>query len=313
MISLNKKVSVVIPCYNDAATLGRAIESVIKQTYLNIEIIVVNDCSPQTNLIEKCLSHYPQVFYLRNTENVGLAATRNKGIEIANGEIIAFLDADDEYLPDKIKLQVAAFDESTVVACGFVYIHPSGRKVNIARAARVINSPSSLIYRNTLIGAGLLGSKRLLLQHGGYDVTLRSCEDYDLWLRLLSAGVTVKDVGQPLYMYYYNPLGLSKNASEISKWELETVKRHAARMGPTWCGSYHYASVVLFRLSCHLLRGERAKSEDLRLQTIANTALLDAFPKIQIFCRLVAHARLIFILAVLLRFKDKFVSNFIPY
>ena len=100
------KVSVIIPCYNDALTLARAIDSVINQTYSNIEMVVVNDCSPQTALIEKCLSEYPQVRYLRNSENVGLAATRNNGLAIAKGELVAFLDADDEYLPDKIKLQV---------------------------------------------------------------------------------------------------------------------------------------------------------------------------------------------------------------
>lgn len=309
MISLDKKVSVVIPCYNDAATLGRAIESVIKQTYLNIEIIVVNDCSPQTNLIEKCLSHYPQVCYLRNTKNIGLAATRNNGLNIASGEIVAFLDADDEYLPDKIKLQVEALDENSIITCGLVNIYTNGRHVNNAGAPRIIDSPNLLIYKNTLNGAGLLGSKNLLLQHGGYDATLRSCEDYDLWLRLLSSGVTIKDVGQPLYLYYFNPSGLSKNVNEISKWELEIIKRHAVRMGSVWRSSYHYASAVLFRLFIHLFRGELVRNEALRLQTITNSVLLDGFPVTKAFCRLIGYFRLMYIPALLFRLRNKLVFS----
>lgn len=302
-------VSVVIPCYKDATTLARAVDSVINQTYPNIEIVVVNDCSPQTDLIEKCLGEYPQVRYLRNSVNVGLAATRNNGLAIANGELVAFLDADDEYLPDKIKLQVEALDENTVVTCGLTNVYANGCRISKLRALRIFNNPSSLIYRNTLNGAGLLGPKHLLLQHGGYDVTLRSCEDYDLWLRLLSVGVTVKDIGQPLYLYYFNPLGLSKNANEISKWELETIKRHAARMGSKWQGSYHYASAVLFRLCIHLFRGELAKNEVLRLQTIANSILLDKFPVIQALCRSIAYLRLMLIPVILLRLKNKLISK----
>ena len=313
MTALNVKVSVVIPCYKDATTLARAIDSVINQTYPNIEIVVVNDCSPQTDLIEMCLREYPQVCYLRNSQNVGLAATRNNGLAMAKGELVAFLDADDEYLPDKIKLQVEALDENTVVTCGLINIYASGRRISKLRAARIFNNPSSLVYRNTLNGAGLLGPKHLLLKHGGFDTTLRSCEDYDLWLRLLSVGVTVKDIGQPLYLYYFNPLGLSKNANEISHWELETIKRHAVRMGYVWQGSYYYASAILFRLCCHLFRSELVKNETLRLQTIANIVLLDRFLFVQTFCRLIAYSRLMLILAMILRFKDKFVSRLISY
>lgn len=309
MTALDVKVSVVIPCYKDATTLARAVDSVINQTYSNIEIVVVNDCSPQTDLIEKCLSEYPQVRYLQNPGNVGLAATRNNGLEIAKGELVAFLDADDEYLPDKIKFQVEALDENTVVTCGLINVYASGRRISKLRALRIFNNPSSLVYRNTLNGAGLLGPKHLLLQHGGYDVTLRSCEDYDLWLRLLSAGVTVKDIGQPLYLYYFNPLGLSKNISEISRWELEVIKRHAARMGLDWRKSYHFASAALFRLCIHLFRGELAKNKVLLSQTITNIAMLDEFPFTQAFCRLIAHSRLMYIPALLFRLKNILVST----
>ena len=304
-----KLVSVIIPCYNDAETLSRAIESVIRQTYSAIEIIVVNDCSLKTQLIEICLAKYPQVRYVKNSFNVGLAATRNNGLVIANGELIAFLDADDEYHPDKIARQVMALDDAEVITCGLVNLYPNGQVVKNIRSIRTFKSVGRLIYRNTLNGAGLLAPKRLLLEHGGYDVTLRSCEDYDLWLRLLSAGIKVKDIGEPLYLYHFNLSGLSKNIINISKWELEVIKRHAARMGLRWSKSYHYASAVLVRLLCHLLRGETAKNEELRRQTILNISLLEGFPLIQIFCRLVAKSRLMSIPAYFLGLLNRFTGQ----
>lgn len=296
-----KLVSVIIPCYKDASTLGRAVESVLRQTYSNIEIIVINDCSPETEQIEECLVSYPQVRYLRNPINVGLAATRNNGLAIAGGEIIAFLDADDEYHPHKIALQVNALELNTVVTCGLIHVFPDGRLVKASRPERMIACTSDLLYRNTLNGAGLLVSKDLLLQHGGYDTTLRSCEDFDLFLRLLFAGVKVKDIGLPLYFYHYNPAGLSKNIRNISKWELEVVRRHAARKGPAWRRTPQYASVVAIWLLRHLLRSELAKDEEMRQQTIARADLLDAFPFVQTFFRLIARSRLLSKSALLLR------------
>ena len=304
-----KLVSVVIPCYKDSSTLARAIDSVIKQTYKNIEIIIINDCSPETAEIELVLNQYHNVNYFKNPANMGLAATRNKGMELARGHIIAFLDADDEYLPEKIRLQVDALDENTVVTCAVVNVYPNGHNIDKARAMRIFNSPNSLIYRNTLNGAGLLGPKNLLLLHGGYDVTLRSCEDYDLWLRLLSVGVTVKDIGKPLYLYYFNPLGLSKNINEISKWELETIKRHAVRMGSIWQSTYHYASAIFFRLCVHLFRAELAKNEALRLQTVKNKLLLIEFTVIQTSFCTIAYLRLMLVPVFLIKLRNKLTSK----
>lgn len=298
-----KLVSVIIPCYKDSRTLGRALDSVVRQTYSPIEIIVVNDCSPESAQIEACLALYPQVRYIRNPINIGLAGTRNNGLEASRGELIAFLDADDEYLPNKIELQVEALEDNVVVTCGLINLYPDGRREEDSRPRRLVTSVGRLIYRNKLNGAGLLAAKDLLLKHGAYDPTLRSCEDFDLWLRLLSEGVKVRDIGWPLYLYYFNPEGLSKNAKNISKWELEVIRRYAARMGSAWRSSYCYASVIFVWLLRHLLRSELAKDEEFRLLTIKNITLLNGFPLIKLFCRLIAHFRVLLIAALLLRLK----------
>ena len=300
-----KLVSVIIPCYKDSLTLARAIESVILQTYSPSEIIVVNDCSPESEQIEACLAKYPHVRYLRNSINVGLAKTRNNGIAMANGEIIALLDADDEYHQDKIALQIEVLEENTVVTCGLVNIYPDGHQERSIKSPRLISRASELLYRNNLNGAGLLAPKDLILKYGGYDATMRSCEDFDLWLRLLSSGIKVKDIGVPLYLYYFNPVGLSKNIISISKWELQAIQLHATRMGAEWRSSWSYASVILVWLLRHLWRSELARNETLRLNTIENNHLLDDFPLVRAFCRTIGHYRSLLIPSLIVRWRNR--------
>src|SRR5450830_161127 len=232
-----KTVSVIIPCYRDSATLERAIKSVLAQSYPAIQIIVVNDCSPESDEIENIVSRYPQITYLRNQLNLGLAGSRNAGISIASGDYIALLDADDEYHIEKISIQMAFAEPGVVLTCGVTHVYADGRRVTskiAKRGLRVFVKPEQIICRNTLNGAGILIERNLLLSHGCFDESLRSCEDFDLWLRLLLSGVEIRDVGQPLYLYYSNPAGLSKNFLNISKWEAEAILRHANRVGESW-------------------------------------------------------------------------------
>ena len=300
-----KLVSVIIPCYKDSDTLARAIESVISQSYSPIEIIVVNDCSPETELIENCIANYHQVRYLRNSINVGLAATRNNGLAIANGELVAFLDADDEYRSDKIKLQIEALEPNMVATCGIANVYPDGRIKENSGSIRVIANTNNLLYRNMLNGAGLLAPKELLAKFGGFDPTLRSCEDFDLWLRLISSGIRVKDIGQPLYLYYYNPLGLSKNFRNISKWDIEVIQRHASRMGIEWQSTYQYASVVMVWLLRHLLRSELTDDAELRELAIEKMNMLEAFPISRGLFTIFARSRLLYLFVLVFRRKCK--------
>lgn len=296
-----KLVSIIIPCYKDSKTLSRAIESVLKQTYKEIEIIVVNDCSPETELIEKCLSAYPQVRYLCNSVNVGLAATRNNGLAMANGEIVAFLDADDEYHQDKIAKQIEVLKHNMVVTCAVAIVYPDGSISKKNRKDRLVCNERNLLYRNTLNGAGLLASKSLLLKHGGYDPNLRSCEDFDFWLRLLSSNVKVKEIGVPLYLYHYNEAGLSKNIKNISIWELKVIHNYFSRIKHDMLPAMTYSSVVLVWLIRHLLRAEMAGDKELRLQTLSHQTLLDGMPLTKMFFYIIAYSRVMIIPSFLIK------------
>lgn len=110
---MNEKVSIIIPTYKRNELLSRAIDSSLAQTYLNIEILVIDDNTPnssyraQTEKIMDKYSHNNKVIYLKNKENVGGSLARNRGIQAASGEFVTFLDDDDEYNPNKVERQLA--------------------------------------------------------------------------------------------------------------------------------------------------------------------------------------------------------------
>ena len=296
-----KLVSVVVPCYKDSKTLSRAIESVLCQTYSPIELIVINDCSPETIEIESCLKKYPGLRYFRNKKNIGLAATRNKGIQYSSGEFVAFLDADDEYHKDKIKIQMESLEVGTVVTCAVSNISFDKVLVKRFQKIRQFVSPNQILFANNLNGAGLLGSKKLILNMGGFNPELRSCEDFDLWLRLLYNGVRVKVLDNPLYLYHYNPHGLSKNLRNISKWEIKVLELHAERMGGDWKSSEIYGWAITFWLLKHLFRSEITRNYKLRVDTKMNVVLLDDFLLRKIFLISMIHLRLFAVFSIFLR------------
>jgi len=277
------RVSVVIPCFKDSATLGRALDSVLTQSRPADEIIVVNDASPETNEIEAVLVAYPSVKYVVNAANLGLAATRNAGVHAASGEIVCFLDADDELHPQKIELQLSLYRLGRAVSCSVERI---GDERGIDRVApytgdvkhSVLADSSVLVRRNTLTGASLMLSRELFLSLGGYDETLRSCEDFDLWLRLLDAGVAAFNIDLPLYLYRVNENGLSRNLLNISYWELEVVKKHYARHRCAREASLGEAVTLVIWLFKHFVRYEQCRDPKLMEATRLNLELLGQWP-----------------------------------
>lgn len=302
-----KTVSVIIPCYRDSATLERAIKSVLAQSYPAIEIIVVNDYSPESEEINCIVARYPKISYLCNDTNLGLAASRNAGIAAASGDYIALLDADDEYHPEKIAAQIAAAEQGVALTCGVTYVWANGHRT-VSRISkcelRFFARPQEIIFRNTINGAGLFIERDLLLAHGCFDTTLRSCEDFDLWLRLLLKGVPIKDIGQPLYFYHVNPAGLSKDLLNISKWEVEALRKHANRVGEAWLKSLEGISVSSFWLLRQIMRSELQPSMDLSRQISINVDLLICSSLLRFFLHFIQKLHLLFLPAQIMRLRN---------
>ena len=196
-------VSVIIPSFNRAQLLPRALDSVIVQTRPAEEIIVIDDGSDDATS-ELIPAHYPQVRYLRQV-NRGVAAARNRGIDAARGEWLAFLDSDDAWLPHKLERQlgeIERYPDSALVHSDEIWIR-RGKRVN---AMKKHAKSGGWIYRRCLPLCVISPSaavirKSIFASVGLFDESLPVCEDYDLWLRL-TARYPVRFVDEPLIVKY---------------------------------------------------------------------------------------------------------------
>jgi len=180
-------VSVIIPTYNRAHLVGRAIRSVLNQTYQDFEIIVVDDGS--TDNTEEVVKSFndPRIRYIRHEKNRGGSAARNTGIRAARGEYIAFLDSDDEWLPTKLEKQIELLETAPAIGAvysGYVVIQ-EGRPLELYRPKRAGNLyPDLLIYNFTGPCSTYVIRRECLKAVGYFDVNLPSHQDYDLWIRI---------------------------------------------------------------------------------------------------------------------------------
>jgi glycosyltransferase involved in cell wall biosynthesis len=184
-------VSVVIPTYNRANLLGRAIRSVINQTYPDFEILVIDDCSKDnTEEVVKGFSE-SQLKYIRHGKNKGGSAARNTGITSAKGEYIALLDDDDEWLPEKLEKQIQKFKTVShkvgVVYTGCSEIMESSGKINFESIPDIRGNIYINMLRDCFIGSPTpLIRKDCFNKTGLFDETLLSNQDWDMWIRLAS-------------------------------------------------------------------------------------------------------------------------------
>jgi len=179
-------VSVIIPTYNRGWTICEAVDSVLTQDHRPMEIILVDDGS--TDDTPDRLAGYGSRIHVIRQPNRGVSAARNRGIAEASGELIAFLDSDDAWLPGKLSRQVAFFQEhadALICQTQELWIR-KGVRVNPRQRHR---KPSGMIFLESLhlclvSPSAVMARKRLFEQVGLFDESLPACEDYDLWLRV---------------------------------------------------------------------------------------------------------------------------------
>jgi glycosyltransferase involved in cell wall biosynthesis len=180
------RIAVIIPCYNQARFLADAIDSVLAQTYRRYEIIVVDDGS--TDHTATVASAYPQVTYLYQ-DNQGLSAARNTGWRACQSDGVVFLDADDRLLPTALEAGVRCLQdhpECAFVSGHFRYIQADGTFLHEYPQIYVERDHYQALLRGNYIGmhATVMYRRVALEWAGGFDTSLRACEDYDLYLRL---------------------------------------------------------------------------------------------------------------------------------
>ncbi|MBA7689290.1 Undecaprenyl-phosphate 4-deoxy-4-formamido-L-arabinose transferase [subsurface metagenome] len=218
----NPTVSVIIPTYNRAHLVSRAIESVLNQTYQDFEIIVVDDGS--TDDTEEIVRSFKneRIRYIRHEKNKGAAAARNTGIKVAKGEYIAFQDSDDEWLPEKLEKQMKVF-ENVPQEVGVVYTDMWTITRNKKRYfySPKIMPENKIIYKRVLnYGVMNIGIQTALIKKeafdkaGVFDEKLPRFIDLELFIRLLKY-YYFYHIKEPLVNYFHTPESISSNTKAI--------------------------------------------------------------------------------------------------
>jgi len=201
-------ISVIIPTFNRAEKTARAISSVLYQRFTDYEIIVVDDGS--TDKTARVLHPFKNhIRYVTHKANEGVSAARNTGITVSKSPLIAFLDSDDYWLPDKLAVQKTFFDKNpnTMICQTDETWIRNGKRVNPGKRH---SKPTGDVFKPSLalclVSPSAVMLKRELLEKVGiFDVGLPACEDYDLWLRiacrypvfLIPQRLVIKEGGHP--------------------------------------------------------------------------------------------------------------------
>lgn len=191
------RVAVIIPVYNSAATLERALQSVYTQTIAAAEVIVVDDGSADDPA--RVVSRFGSWVHFVSQANAGAAAARNKGVALASADLIAFLDADDYWHPRKLELQVRAFAETPNIdlCCTAFRTLPSSQALEpwpdlSAGQAHLLQDFATLFASPYLATPTVMVRRSAFLAVGGFRDHLSTAEDVDLWLRLGWRGVVAR-------------------------------------------------------------------------------------------------------------------------
>jgi glycosyltransferase involved in cell wall biosynthesis len=215
-------VSVVIPAYNAAAFVSRAIDSALAQTVPPLEIIVVDDGS--TDDTASVVAKYPSPVRLVRQENGGPAAARNHGVRDSAGEWIGWLDADDTWLPRKIERQLPCGADLDV---GIIHCHQANRS-NVSDSEIPV-SFDTLWQRNLIDNSSALVRRIAFDRVGGLDEDRRliGVEDYNLWLRLTKMGWKVATCPEGLWNYDPEAGSLTSQSLRFARAELANVDKIA--------------------------------------------------------------------------------------
>lgn len=211
---MEKTVACIMPLYNYARYLEDAIQSVITQTRVPDEIIVVDDCSTD-NPWETVLYKYPQVTYIKHEKNSGLAAARNTGVRHAKSEFVFSFDADDMLRPKAVEEHLALAEQNAVVTLPLIAF---GAESYTARPE--IASFDLLMQRNCIYSNSMF-PKSLWEKVGGFDEseTMRlGLEDWECWIRMAKAGAKFIVGDYPALLWRRHPKAMS-NASANPNWD----------------------------------------------------------------------------------------------
>ncbi len=257
---MSARVSVVIPAYNRAGSIRAAIDSVLRQSVGDIEVLVVDDGSSDDTAGIAAATGDARVRVVRHARNRGAAAARNTVVAEARATLVAFQDSDDEWLPLKLEKQLALLgrtDRPVAVYCGMLVVEGlSADREPGRRRARFDYIPdpglsgvdgdilAQLLRRSFVSTQTLLAPRDVLRSIGGFDEELSALEDWDCAIRLARRGpVALAD--EPLVLQRFSPNSITRMARRLTEARERIVDKHAALMAAEpGCLSDHHRAVA---------------------------------------------------------------------
>ncbi len=237
------KVSIITATFNREAFVREAIDSVLAQSFKNWEMVIIDDASTDNTerVIKKYIDGEARIKYFKNDKNLGIAKTRNRGLELARGEYIAPLDSDDIWLDNnKLQKQVEFLDinkDYCMLGGGIMHIDENSKQVKKVLFPVYDSLIRKIILQfNPFPQSTLLYRKSVALECGGYSETYKVCDDYELWLKM---GLDHKftNIPQVLAGYRIHGGNITKTKRLTTTKEiLEIVKNYSSKYPRAWLG-----------------------------------------------------------------------------
>jgi len=240
MINLSKftpLVSIVLPTYNRANLLERALRSIINQTYSNFEVIVVDDCSKDATEHVVRSFHDERIRYIRHEKNMGAVTARNTGINAGRGEYIAFQDSDDEWLSTKLEKQVNAFNfgppDLGVVYTSF-WLIDQGKKILIPRSdvKQTEGKIHTALLEKNFVNTPTTVVRKECFEKVGVFENLPRLQEWGLWLKI-SKHYHFRHINEPLVNAYRQPDSISRNMNAFITARKIILKKYFSELSRT--------------------------------------------------------------------------------
>ena len=258
-------VSVIIPAYRARATIGRALASVASQTRKPRQVIVVDDGSDDgTFEAAEAMAGRMNGIALRveSQDNRGAGSARNRALAEATSMYVAFLDADDEWMADKIERSMAVLGGASHVLVGhdFIRVEADGTQqiIECARRFQRARNPFAGLFRQGFIGTSSVVARRDAVQAaGGFDESLETAQDFDLWLKMLAAdGATFTIFPEALTRYHVTGGSITSFTARRLVCSLIIARRHAPGLLDLWYRivAIHYEAITAYRSGGHFFQ-----------------------------------------------------------
>lgn len=238
-------VSVIIPAYNVALYIEETLQSVFAQTFTDFEVVLINDGSPDTEEFERAIEPYRERICYLKQENGGASVARNHGLRVAKSELVAFLDADDLWLPNYLEQQIKFFlEQDCDLVCADAMVFgdsPDAGRTYMESVMETAPPTGAVTFldlvsaERSLITSGVIARRALIFEVGLFDEALRNAQDFDLWLRLARHGARLAYHRQVLLRYRGRLNSLTGDAVNSLDRELRVLGKieHSYNLTPS--------------------------------------------------------------------------------